>query len=157
MLPITRILVPIDWSESSLLAFRVGAALAQEHRAGLVLLYVAPLAAVIYGPPSEVYLKHMHEELCRIRPTEPGIHVEYLIAEGDPGAVILRTAEKAKCDLIVMGTHGRTGFNRVLMGSVTETVVRKAPCPVLTVKNPLYAPIRRDADAFPAAGRRPVR
>jgi hypothetical protein len=57
--------------------------------------------------------------------------------KGDPAEEILRVAEETKCDLIMIGTHGRTGLGRLLMGSVAEQVVRKAHCPVLTVKAPL--------------------
>jgi nucleotide-binding universal stress UspA family protein len=59
------------------------------------------------------------------------------LQEGDPATEILRIAQECKCDLIVMGTHGRTGVARLLMGSVAEHVVRKAECPVLVVKTPL--------------------
>jgi len=59
--------------------------------------------------------------------------------EGDVATEILRLAQETGSDLIVMGTHGRTGLARLLMGSVAEQVVRKAPCPVLTVKTPFPA------------------
>jgi nucleotide-binding universal stress UspA family protein len=62
--------------------------------------------------------------------------VEHHLKEGDPAAEILRLAQEARVDLIVMGMHGRTGLGRLLMGSVAERVVRQAPCPVLTVKVP---------------------
>jgi universal stress protein A len=61
------------------------------------------------------------------------------VAEGDPAEMILRVAEEVHADLIVMGTHGRTGLSRLLMGSVAEQVVRRAPCPVLTMKAPFPA------------------
>jgi len=57
----------------------------------------------------------------------------------DPAGEILRLAAEVECDLIVLGTHGRTGLGRVLLGSVAEQVLRRAPCPVLTVKMPLPA------------------
>jgi nucleotide-binding universal stress UspA family protein len=57
------------------------------------------------------------------------------LVEGNAAAAILRAAKELHCDLIVMGTHGRTGLSRLLMGSVAEEVVRKAPCLVLTVKS----------------------
>jgi len=135
MLPIRHILVPIDWAELSNRAFQVAASLAGEHDAKLVVLYVVPLSAVIYGPPPESYLDHLLQELCCIKPSDPKTRVQYLLAEGDPATEILRVARETKCDLIVMGTHGRTGLNRLLMGSVAEEVVRKAPCFVLTVKS----------------------
>jgi nucleotide-binding universal stress UspA family protein len=133
MLRISRILVPIDWSEPSNRAFQVAASLALVHDAQLVALHVVPLPMVMYEPPPESYLQHMREELCRIRPTDPNTRVEHLVVEGHPAAEILRTAEEENCDLIAMGTHGRTGLSRLLMGSVAEEVVRKARCLVLTV------------------------
>jgi hypothetical protein len=60
-----------------------------------------------------------------------------LLLVGDPASAILRVTQELPADLIVMGTHGRTGLGRLLMGSVAEQVVRKAPCPVVTVKTPL--------------------
>ncbi len=64
------------------------------------------------------------------------------MAKGIPAEEILRAAEADGCDLIVMGTQGRTGMDRVLAGSVAEEVMRKAPCPVLTVKDPVRAPMQ---------------
>jgi nucleotide-binding universal stress UspA family protein len=78
--------------------------------------------------------------------------VEHWIFQGDPATEILAAAEKIKCDLIVMGTHGRTGLGRLLMGSVAEQVVRKAPCPVLTVKTPLPAARSSNEAVAVAAG-----
>jgi nucleotide-binding universal stress UspA family protein len=78
------------------------------------------------------------------------VRVEHRLVAGDPGAEILRAAREEPCDLIVMGTHGRTGLGRVLLGSVAEQVVRRAPCPALTVKAP--AESGRPADA-PSTGK----
>jgi nucleotide-binding universal stress UspA family protein len=64
------------------------------------------------------------------------VSVEYYLEEGKAVDVILRLAEELRCDLIVMGTHGRTGVGRLVMGSVAEQVVRRALCPVVTVKCP---------------------
>jgi nucleotide-binding universal stress UspA family protein len=133
MLPIGRILVPIDWAELSNRAFQIADELARAHQAELVLVHIVPLAAVMYGPPPESYLTHLHAELRHIKPSDPNTHVQYRLAEGDPATEILRVARETECDLIVMGTHGRTGLNRFVMGSVAEEVLRLAPCPVLTV------------------------
>jgi nucleotide-binding universal stress UspA family protein len=65
--------------------------------------------------------------------------IEYLLADGIPAEEIVKVASDRGCDLIVMGTHGRTGVGRLLLGSVAEEVMRKAPCPVLTLKHPLPA------------------
>jgi nucleotide-binding universal stress UspA family protein len=72
-----------------------------------------------------------------VQPSDPAVKIEHRLAEGDPAREILRVARETGCDLIVMGTHGWTGLGRLLMGSVAEQVVRKATCPVLTVKTPI--------------------
>jgi universal stress protein A len=134
--PIRRILVPIDWSEPSKKASRLAASLAREERAQLVLLHVVPVAVVMNGPPPANYLKHLREELRQFEPSHSSATPEYLVTEGDPVASILGTAREYGCDLIVMGTHGRSGLTRFLMGSVAEEVVRKSACPVLTLRVP---------------------
>jgi quercetin dioxygenase-like cupin family protein len=70
-------------------------------------------------------------------PPDPKVRVDYRVAEGDAATEILYLAGALKCDLLVMGSHGRTGLSRLLTGSVAEEVFRKAPCPVLLVKVPL--------------------
>ncbi len=97
---------------------------------------------VIYGDlppvppePPEV-LRKVHDLLGQLWPPDPGVSVERHLLKGDPADEILRLARLSQCDLIVMGTHGLTGLDRLLMGSVAERVLRKAPCPVLTVKVP---------------------
>jgi hypothetical protein len=85
--------------------------------------------------------------------------VEYRLVEGEPVREILRAARETACDLIVTGTHGRSGLDRLLMGSVAEQLLRKAPCPVLTVKarDPEAATVPADRWSTPtvtAAGRR---
>lgn len=67
----------------------------------------------------------------------PEVLVEHRLREGDAAAEILQVADEVGADLIVLGTHGRTGLGRVLMGSVAEAVLRRARCPVLTLKSPL--------------------
>jgi nucleotide-binding universal stress UspA family protein len=135
MLPLRRILVPIDWTDLSQRALRLATRLAREHAAELVLLYVVPLPALMHGPPPESYLNQLLEALRRLQPCDPKVRVQYLVAEGVPALAILSAARGSQCDLIIMGTHGRTGLKRLLLGSVTEVVIRKAPCPVLTVKS----------------------
>jgi nucleotide-binding universal stress UspA family protein len=134
MVSIKRIMVPIDWSKSSMGAFEFAGSLARDHNAKLVLLYVVPVPVVMYGPPPEKYLQHLEEQLARVQPSDPKTQIEHRLCEGNPARVILREAQDSKCDLIVMGTHGRTGGKRLLMGSVAEEVVRRAACPVITVK-----------------------
>lgn len=85
-------------------------------------------------PPPEGDWKALEDRLHRVQFPDAKVPVEHLLEEGNPSAEILRVAQERRCDLIVMGTHGRTGLHRLLMGSVAEHVVRKAPCPVLVVK-----------------------
>jgi nucleotide-binding universal stress UspA family protein len=140
MFPIHRILHPTDFSDRSEAAFRMACALARDHAASILVLHVsAPFVAYGDGlvtiPPVD-YLDRLRETLRTIRPPEPNITVEHKLVEGDPSTEILRVAKETGTDLIVMGTHGWTGLTRLLMGSVAEHVVRKALCPVLTVKTP---------------------
>jgi nucleotide-binding universal stress UspA family protein len=140
MFTIRRILHATDFSERSDNAFRLACALARDHNAPLLVLHVqAP--AVIYGegmmaaPPPD-YTEGLRQQLEGVQAHDPRVVIERKLVEGDPATEILRVAREAGCDLIVLGTHGWRGLRRLLMGSVAETVVRKAPCPVLTVKTP---------------------
>jgi nucleotide-binding universal stress UspA family protein len=140
MLAIRRILHPTDFSERSEPAFRLACALARDYRASVLVLHVAtPFVAYGEGmvsvPPPD-FLEGLRDRLQKIRPGDPRVLVEHKLIEGDPATEILRTAREAICDLVVMGTHGYTGLSRLLMGSVAEQVLRKASCPVLTVKTP---------------------
>ncbi len=139
MLPIHTILHPTDFSERSRFALRLAGALARDYGARLILLHVAVPPVVVYGegailPTPEEERDQLLAELEQLQ--VPGVHVEHRLEEGDPVAEIVRVAEESRADLIVMGTHGRTGFGRLLMGSVAERTLRKAPCPVLTVRAP---------------------
>jgi universal stress protein A len=122
--------------------------LARDHGARLVLLHVAPIAVV--GDPSFVLpidLRLYRRELVKMRDRLEGPDlsqpVTVQLREGDAAAEILQEAVEAGADLIVMGSHGRTGLGHLLLGSVAEAVLRRAPCPVLTVKNPPARPANR--------------
>jgi nucleotide-binding universal stress UspA family protein len=122
----------------------------------LIVLHVArpPLTYdEIAASREEGYRDQIREELHRIRPHDPAIPVTHLLDEGDPATVIADTAGLQNCDLIVMGTHGRTGLRRLLMGSVAEQVLRKATVPVLTVKSWLEAEKPFPAELAVASGR----
>jgi nucleotide-binding universal stress UspA family protein len=133
-LTIKRIVVPIDWSESANCAFRFAESLARSYGAEIDVLHVAPIAAVMYGPPSADYYDRLMQELKSSKASDPKVVVRHLLSEGDPATCILATASHVHCDLIVLGTHGRAGLNRLVMGSVAEKVLRNADCPVVTVK-----------------------
>jgi nucleotide-binding universal stress UspA family protein len=142
MLPIQTILHPTDLSERSKCAFRLACSLARDYDARIIVLHVAepPAASSAQGvlvPQSAVSQDALREMLRQQQPTHPNISVEHQLAEGDAAAAILRVAQDTNADVIVMGTHGRTGLGRLLMGSVAEQIVRDASCPVVTVKTPL--------------------
>jgi nucleotide-binding universal stress UspA family protein len=132
------ILCPTDFSGPAARAFPLACALARDHGADVLVLHVYP-PPVAHG---EVVARRQpngfHDELWRQLQSfqAPGgaVCVRHRLEEGDAAGEIVRVAEEGGCDLIVMGTHGRTGLRRLVMGSVAEEVLREAPCPVLTVK-----------------------
>jgi universal stress protein A len=141
MLTLHNVLHPTDFSERSDFAFRLACALARDHNAHLVVMHVAHVPVAIYAegalpPRPEEYQDVLMEKLQRIQPVDDEVQVTHHLEEGTPASEILRMADLVHADLIVMGTHGRRGLARLLMGSVAEQVVRQATCPVLTVKMP---------------------
>ena len=94
--------------------------------------YSAGDVAVDLGDPTEESLR---ERLAEVTPTDASVPHRHLLLYGDPISQIVHAAEEQRVDMIVMGTHGRTGLTRLLMGSVAEAVVRRAACPVLIVKH----------------------
>jgi nucleotide-binding universal stress UspA family protein len=133
------ILYPTDFSHSSAGAYRLACSLAGYHHARLVIAHVlaTPVAAYVGGGLVTDPASHLQETqrmLERMRPADVTFEVEHRLVGGEPAEEIVRLAGELKCDLIVLGTHGRTGLPRLVLGSVAEQVVRKAPCPVLTVK-----------------------
>lgn len=143
MLAVQTILFPTDLSPQAQPAFEVACAMAREGRGRVVVLHVERLPLATLGGtagvpplPTEYDRARLEEELYRLRSSEAGISVERRLEYGDPEAVILTVAQEIGADLIVMGTHGRTGLRRLLMGSVAEHVVRHANCPVLTIRIP---------------------
>ncbi len=143
--PFRAILHPTDFSEPREEAFRVACALAKEHSARLFVVHavVAPPVSSVHQPmplplPGDPRA-HLQAVLRHAQASAPDLQVDGRVVEGDAAARIAEAAQQTQCDLIVMGTHGRTGFGRVLMGSVAEKVLRTAPCPVVTVKAPAKA------------------
>jgi nucleotide-binding universal stress UspA family protein len=143
MIAITHILCPIDFSQFSRNALHHATALAKWYRASLTLLHVQPLMSIPAGPPEVMPVLVMTSEqrqqllgsLRALVATDVGesvlTHTD--VVEGNPAREILECAKRIAADLVVMGTHGASGFERLVLGSVTEKVLRKAPCPVLTV------------------------
>jgi universal stress protein A len=83
-------------------------------------------------PTTDELMNMLHD----VKPTDSSVPVEYRLVTGDPADAVVRLAEDDEVDLIVLGSHGRTGLTRLLMGSVAEAIVRKAHCPVLVYKQP---------------------
>lgn len=144
---ITRILVPVDFSSHSDRALRYAARLAAQTGASVELLHVVDNPVASGAWTSEVYVPDLPQmldtllgeankrltTLKSVAATE-GIAVETRVLTGQPAHTIVEHAGAGAFDLIVMGTHGRTGFSHLFVGSVAERVVRRAPCPVLTVR-----------------------
>ncbi len=146
MAPFKKILVPVDFSKYSSRALEVACELARSFAAPLTLLhayaiptYPLPEGYVLASPETVAELLDKTQQAMnatKARALELGAPaVEVVVAEGPPFAEIVRTAAEQGHDLIVMGTHGRTGLAHALLGSVAEKVVRKAPCAVLTVRD----------------------
>lgn len=143
MLTLTHILCPTDFSTVSIRAEAYAAALASRYRAGLHLLHIStpiPIVAPYGEVPIDVQFFEGQRQkalealaLARERARAAGVAAESEEHSGQPARQILATAEKLQSDLIVLGTHGRGGFEHMLLGSVAEKVLRKAPCPVMVV------------------------
>ena len=142
MADITRILCPIDLSPASLRALEHALALARWYEATLVAFHVfspqpLPMATEFGGyvpapPPRDE--QEIIEEVRRFaQPVAGSIPFEIVVREGNPVDEIVGQVEELPADLLVLGTHGRSGFERLFLGSVTEKVVRKVACPTLTV------------------------
>jgi nucleotide-binding universal stress UspA family protein len=141
VLPIRTVLHPTDLSQRSEHAFQLACALARDYGARLVVVHVwsmppPMLGEVVPQPNSGYYPAATEEKLAQLRPPSLSVRVEYRLEEGNAADTILRVANEAKADLIVMGTHGRTGLRRLLMGSIAEQVIRRATCPVVTTRSP---------------------
>jgi len=141
----SKIIFPTDFSHTGDAALALASLLARETGATLLLVHVEepPIAygggEMYYGVPEPAY-EEIERMLRAVKPTDPEVKYEHRLISGAPASAIAQRAEEAGADMIVMGTHGRTGLRRLLMGSVAEAVVRRAPCPVLTFKNTASGP-----------------
>jgi len=144
---IRRVVVPVDFSPSSQLAVNYAVDLARQYGAELHLLHVlldldaiAAEPGVAFAPIDEwmpQLVKLAEKKLAELAGTIPvTINVVKSVRDGSPAAETVRYATSEKADLIVMGTHGRTGLKHILLGSVAENVIRHADCPVLVVRQP---------------------
>jgi nucleotide-binding universal stress UspA family protein len=139
---VKRILFPTDFSHTGDAALAFATSLAKESDGRLIVVHVqeAPMAygggEMYYGipePSTDELVNMLHD----VKPTDASVPVEYRLVTGDPADAVVRLAEDDNVDLIVLGSHGRTGLTRLLMGSVAEAIVRKAHCPVLVYKQPV--------------------
>lgn len=145
MLPIKTILHPTDFSDASEHARQMALELARDYGARLVLMHAVE-PPVYYGefgvnftaPPD--HLGTADDKLVGLAEEGAPVTIEPLTVEGIAASEILRVATERHCDLVVIGSHGRSGLGRVLMGSVAEEVARKSPCPVLIVRSPHVIP-----------------
>jgi len=137
MIRVQKILYATDFSSYSNQAYFHAVALAENHGASLTVLFVLPSN---WSEEEGENRDYWQRQLEQIRPLDPAIRVRHVLLEGDPAAEIVRYAQDMNMDLIVMGTHGRTGLERMLMGSVAEKVMRDAKCSVLVVKLPRGVP-----------------
>jgi universal stress protein A len=145
MKTIAKILVPVDFSSHSSEAVRFAADMSNRYNASLELLHVFHVTTYAlpegYIVPSHAQVQQALKELesqleaAKNAATEAGAGtVRTTLVQGGVTTEILRFAKENECDLIVMGTHGRTGMKHLLMGSVAEQIVRVANCPVLTLR-----------------------
>ena len=141
---VRRVLVPVDFSDHAEPVIEWASHLAQEHDAEILLLHAYHLP-VEFQQLEGAYLpqdfwesvkaeaeNNLEQYAVKIR--KAGIQVTVLVHEGYPATVIEDEAVEQQADLIVIGTHGLSGLKHMLLGSIAERVVQKAPCPVLTVK-----------------------
>jgi nucleotide-binding universal stress UspA family protein len=145
MLPFKKILCPTDFSEPAFVALKRAEELARHFAAGLIVAHVIP---TLPGPHSfpdpqaplnfdvplfQQELAIQAEQMLKELVSHHKVECRNLVTTGDPAPEILRVAEQEHIDLIVIASHGLTGWRRLVFGSVAEKVVRQATCPVLTI------------------------
>lgn len=147
MVSIKKMLCPVDYSVCSSEAMKYAAHIACGEEAKLYLMHVIDIRGFGHESPLDFEMpkpspetierirKELQEDLVHERDGKK-VQVEAIVVVGKPVEEILKAAKEKAVDMIVMGTHGRTGLPHVIIGSVAENVVRKAPCPVLTVRHP---------------------
>ncbi len=149
MIKLSKLLYPTDFSELSTYALRYAKSFAQAYRAELHCLHVVDEAyqywvamgpdGVPMGPATEDVMQSAQKDMDKFAAehlANADGNVITKVVLGRPFMEIIRYARHTEIDLIVLATHGRTGLSHVLMGSVAERVVRKATCPVLTIRHP---------------------
>jgi nucleotide-binding universal stress UspA family protein len=158
MLPFRRILVTTDFSDTSLTALPVAVELASHFDAELLLIHVLPVDAPtpwdippyadfgLASSPLPEYETQVRQEVERrlaqvaARHAPGGVKIRTLVARGEAASEVGRIAVAEKTDLIILATHGWTGWRHLVFGSVAEKILREAPCPVLSIRKPAAAP-----------------
>ena len=149
MLSFRVIVVPTDFSDHSLRALSYALGLAGKYDADVKILFVnepgLQVSDMAWVGVDERTLKDEHVKEARANldmiireQIPPDMAVEAIIRSGDAVDEIIAYADEVNADLIVMATHGRTGLSHMLMGSTAEQVIRRASCPVLTLKHPMH-------------------
>lgn len=148
MLEVKLILCPVDFSEFSITAYHHALSLAEHYRAKLVAQHIVEVwrhpsasfaaTASLYDEYCQSLGAYGEEQLEKFAKNQAynEVQPELVVQEGTAADAILSFAETQKSDLIVMGTHGLRGFDRLMLGSATDRVMRRAPCPVLAVREP---------------------
>lgn len=142
---IKSILYPTDFSQGARAAMDYAVSLAMDYRARLILLYVIQdISIAEWYVPSTIAADNLVEDMEKgarkemetwaFEARQQVEDIETLVIRGIPFVEIVKTAKEKDVDMIVIGTHGRTGIDHMLFGSTAEKVLRKAPCPVLTVR-----------------------
>ncbi|MFO7791893.1 MAG: universal stress protein [Candidatus Saliniplasma sp.] len=136
-----KILIPTDGSEANVEAVKKGLSMARLLGAKAKILFVVDTSTFIDLPPDDLvtnvtsHMKNKGEEVLdevEEMADEYGVHIERTVKEGHPAEIIID--ESSKSDILVIGTHGRSGFSRLLLGSTAEKVIRHSDCPVMVVK-----------------------
>lgn len=140
-----KILFATDFSLASETALEYATALARDSGALLLIAHVEEIpmpyaGGEMYFAQPEYPNPEIRKMLEAVVPPDKSVKFEHRLIMGTAAEDVVRLAEEEKADLIVIGTHGRTGLMRVLMGSVAESIMRGAKCPVLTVKQAQHAP-----------------
>lgn len=148
-----KIIVPVDFSRAANAGVELAANVAKDSGARLLIVHVqeppeAYNSGVMYYGIAEPTAEELMKMLTDIVPGNPSIAYEHRLIQGDPADAIVRLVREEEADLIVLSSSGRTGLTRVLMGSVAEVIVRKAPCPVLVCKQAARQPL----PSVPAVG-----
>ncbi|RJO64808.1 MAG: universal stress protein [Myxococcales bacterium] len=150
MLSVARILVGIDFSEYSREAARYAIFFAQKLGASMTVVHICDARAYVGSGFAPFHLATLRQYVSQQQAIEvshleelktfveelphENVSIDYVVCTGAPAAELIRIAAEQKADLIIVGTHGRTGLTGMLIGSTTEKIVRKSKCPVLTIK-----------------------